>query len=179
MLNSKIYKQIISEDECGLFANDFIRENEFIWMPHPSDSNLQINLSLEEISKLNRGERDIFLRFCYQVDINRFAGYLRMEDVETDDANFMNHSCDPNSWYSGEILVARRNIMPDEEITYDYATDCTGRDWGFKCGCGSGICRGIITRDDWKNMQSIYGNHFIHYINTNYIAEKQLAGAKK
>lgn len=179
MLNSKIYKRILSKDECGLFANDFIKENELIWMPHSSDRNLQISLSLEEISRLKPAEKAIFLRFCYQVDINLFSGYLRLEDAETDDANFMNHSCDPNTWYSGDRMVARRDIMPDEEITYDYATDCTGRDWGFKCGCGSSVCRGVIARDDWKNLKSVYGNHFINYINKNLLVEKQLTGSKK
>ena len=36
---------------------------------------------------------------------------------------FQNHSCDPTTWWVDDItLVARRDILPGEEITYDYGT---------------------------------------------------------
>ena len=41
---------------------------------------------------------------------------------ELDDAEFVNHSCEPNAGFKGQIfLVAMRDIQPDEEIRFDYA----------------------------------------------------------
>lgn len=36
---------------------------------------------------------------------------------------FENHSCDPTTWFVDDITMnARRDILPGEEITYDYST---------------------------------------------------------
>lgn len=35
-------------------------------------------------------------------------------------------SCDPNTWFVGDTkMTARRDIEPEEELTYDYATTDT------------------------------------------------------
>jgi SET domain-containing protein len=178
MLNPKIRKRQKSRGEFGLFAGDAIAANEFIWMPHPNDSNRHLCLSMEEILRLPPAEREIFLNYCYQVDMNLFSGYVRMEDVESDDANFMNHSCDPNCWYAGTALVSRRPIAAGEEITYDYATDTTSREWGFSCACGSRLCRGTVTSGDWRKMLDVYRGHFIDYMNRYYCPEEALLEQK-
>jgi uncharacterized protein len=163
MLSAKISRRK-KGSEFGLFAEEFIRANEFIWMQHEADSNRQVCLSWDQVQHLPEVQKRIFLNYCYQVDTDLFSGYMRIEDVLTDDSNFMNHSCDPTCWYEGEMIVARRDIMPGEEITYDYATDCTGRDWDFQCICGSAQCRGRLSRDDWKNLQAVYRDHFHHHL---------------
>ncbi len=165
MLNSKITPKKKPRGDFGLFATETISEGEVIWQPHPSDSNLFSLLSMEMIKALPDEEKRTFLHYCYQVDDDLFSGYTSMEDAHSDPANFMNHSCDPNAWYEGERLVARRIIKAGEEITYDYATDATDRDWDFLCTCGSPICRKSLRRDDWKRLKDRYGDHFISYIN--------------
>ena len=41
-----------------------------------------------------------------------------------DDTRYMNHSCDPNTWWEGdEAMTARRDIRTGEEITYDYGEE--------------------------------------------------------
>ncbi len=43
-------------------------------------------------------------------------------DDDKEDA-FLNHSCDPNLWFTnGWPLTARRDILAGEELTFDYAT---------------------------------------------------------
>ena len=37
----------------------------------------------------------------------------------------LNHSCDPNVWFVGDVLVTRRVVAADEELTYDYSTGST------------------------------------------------------
>ena len=68
-----------------------------------------------------------------------------------DDTRYMNHSCDPNTWWASDSrLVARRGISRGEEITYDYATSDCNDDLNMICNCGSKNCRKIIIGNDWK-----------------------------
>ncbi|WP_405070563.1 GNAT family N-acetyltransferase [Kribbella sp. NBC_01510] len=74
-----------------------------------------------------------------------------------------NHSCDPNMWWIDAVtLEARRDIAVGDEVTSDYGTS-TGVDYELRCTCGSPLCRGVITGEDWKQpeLQSRYGDHWI------------------
>lgn len=90
---------------------------------------------------------------------------------ELEDASYINHSCNPNAGYKGQIfLVAMRDIMPDEEITFDYAMclfHMEGEEkYSFECACNSNDCRKIITDDDWKSpiLQKKYDGYFQWYL---------------
>lgn len=62
-------------------------------------------------------------------------------------ARYFNHSCDPNCRWeydeAGDIhyLVTRRDILVDEELTWDYAT-AEKQAYVHVCGCGTSRCRG-------------------------------------
>jgi SET domain-containing protein len=65
---------------------------------------------------------------------------------------YFNHSCNPNSGFRGKNeLIAIKNIIPDEEIVYDYST-VTWDDrwvkkhgpWTMNCGCKGKNCRKVI-----------------------------------
>src|ERR1041385_6678831 len=82
----------------------------------------------------------------------------------------LNHSCDSNLWMADEVtLVARRDILPGEEITVDYALFTTSPEWtlGKLCQCGSPVCRHTITGNDWRriDVQERYAGHFSPFIN--------------
>jgi len=51
----------------------------------------------------------------------------------------VNHSCEPNAGFcDGLVLVARRAIDAEEEITWDYSTAIDEEDFpGFACCCGA------------------------------------------
>jgi len=51
----------------------------------------------------------------------------------------VNHSCEPNAGFRGDlVLVARRDIGPEEEITWDYSTAIDEEEFpGFACCCGA------------------------------------------
>lgn len=78
-----------------------------------------------------------------------------------------NHSCDPNAGLRGQIvLVAFKNISPEDEICFDYAmSDASDYD-EFKCSCGSPQCRGIIRGTDWRlpELWEKYKGYFSPYI---------------
>ncbi|MDP9237405.1 MAG: SET domain-containing protein-lysine N-methyltransferase [Chloroflexota bacterium] len=80
---------------------------------------------------------------------------------------FGNHSCDPNLWMADEVTeVARRPIAAGEEITIDYALHSVLPEWRMECACGSPLCRGTITGNDWmrQDLQRRYGTHFSPFI---------------
>jgi hypothetical protein len=74
-----------------------------------------------------------------------------------------NHSCAPNLWMEGAlIVVARRPIAPGEELTIDYATQTGTEAWRMSCRCGARDCRGEVTGADWRlpELRAAYGDHW-------------------
>src|SRR6516225_4795291 len=79
----------------------------------------------------------------------------------------LNHSCEPNLGLQGQIVfVALRDIVVDEELTFDYAMNDDDPNEIMKCQCGAESCRGIITGVDWKKpeIQSKYDGYFSWFI---------------
>ena len=74
-----------------------------------------------------------------------------------------NHSCDPNLWWIDAVtLETRRDIARGEELTSDYGTS-TGTEFEMACECGSPLCRGKVTGEDWRRqeLRERYGDHWI------------------
>ncbi len=98
-----------------------------------------------------------------QVDDDHYL----ISPVEDEPADYINHSCDPNGGLSGQIsVVAMRDIEPGEEVCFDYAmSDSTSYD-EFECQCGSKLCRGKITGNDWMlpELQVRYAGYFSPYL---------------
>ncbi len=91
----------------GLVATELIPAGTVIWKASPDD----IKLTARELRRLPREQHHL----VYQCG-DRFI-------LTVDGSQYMNHSCDPNTWWLGdETTVARRDIQPGEEITYDYAS---------------------------------------------------------
>jgi SET domain-containing protein len=79
---------------------------------------------------------------------------------------FLNHSCQPNVGFAGNIvLVAMRAIEPGEELTTDYAL-FDDYDGAMTCHCGTASCRGTIGGRDWQRpeLQRRYGPYFSTYL---------------
>lgn len=82
-------------------------------------------------------------------------------------ADWINHSCNPNSGMLGQIgLIAMRSIRPGEEICFDYAM-CGGCDLDeFKCACNHSECRGYVSGHDWqrRDLQVKYQGYFSPFL---------------
>jgi SET domain-containing protein len=79
---------------------------------------------------------------------------------------FLNHSCEPNVGFAGNIvLIAMRDISPGEELTTDYAL-FDDYDGVMECRCGTPSCRSAIGGRDWQRpeLQRKYGNYFSSYL---------------
>lgn len=102
---------------------------------------------------------------------------LYLASIDGDEQpDFINHSCEPNAGLNGQIaIVALRRILPGEEVTIDYAM-CDASPYDeFDCGCGSNICRGRVTGDDWRNpaLWERYAGHFSPYLQRRIEALRQ------
>lgn len=88
---------------------------------------------------------------------------------------WVNHSCDANCGYSGQVsVIAMRDIKKGEEITQDYGL-LDNEKYSFKCNCGSENCRGIVTGFDWKikELQDKYYDYFIDYLKVKIDSERK------
>ena len=105
------------------------------------------------------------------IDDDLFIGPVSID--ETDDADWFDHSCDPNAGLWGQIiLVAMREIKKGEEVTFDYCTSCSQKGDKrvlFPCECGSPNCRKKVTNHDWKNpaLQKKYRGYFSFFVQRN------------
>lgn len=79
---------------------------------------------------------------------------LFLVPIRPEEADYFNHCCNPNAGLNGQSsLIAMRDIMPGEEICFDYAmSDSTPYD-EFTCGCGASNCRGQVTGNDWQIVE--------------------------
>lgn len=102
-------------------------------------------------------------RFSVQVEEDLYQVSLEGPD----DADYLNHSCDPNAGFNGQIVVvAMRDIQVGEEICIDYAM-CDGSPYDeFDCACGAAGCRGRVTGNDWRRpeLQARYQGYFVPYL---------------
>jgi len=92
---------------------------------------------------------------------------VALNDDEYEDVMlFINHSCEPNVGFAGNVvLVAMRDVEAGEELTTDYALfdDYEG---SMDCNCGRPACRGRVSGDDWQrsDLQERYAGYFSWYL---------------
>ncbi len=142
----------------GIFAKDVIRKGEIVAIKAGHI------ITLEEYKNLDEKPR----QYCLQIEDGFFLGPKTEQEIPTN-AIFINHSCDPNVGFDGQITyVALRDIKSGEELVMDYGMSFTTMIAfpKFSCKCGSRLCRKTVTGDDWKlkSLQDRYGDTFAGFI---------------
>ena len=98
-----------------------------------------------------------------QVDDNLYI----VGPPEREPGDAVNHSCDPNCGpRNATQIIAWRDITPGEVLTFDYGTT-DGSDYDqFPCSCGTSLCRGQTSSDDWRrvDLQQRYHRSFSPYL---------------
>jgi len=162
MLNTKIEVRGSDIEGRGLFAREKIPAGEFIWRKDPGEK----YYSQAEIDAFTAEQKKNFYNYSYQVGPDQFYG--TPEGKAGDDADYMNHSCDPNTWFEADgSMSARRDILPQEEITYDYATSEGRENFSLTCRCGSPLCRGEVRGNDLKKIPALrerYQSHVMPHL---------------
>ncbi len=97
-----------------------------------------------------------------------------------EDGDLVNHSCDPTCGLMGEaVVVARYDLLPGQELTFDYGT-CDASPYDeFDCACGARRCRGRVTGDDWRDREFQMRNNgwFSPYIARRIAAQHGRSGS--
>ena len=100
-----------------------------------------------------------------QIDDDFYITPTNLDEIY-DMSVFINHSCDPNVGFLGQVTyVAMRDIMAGEELCHDYSMERSD-DYFLECQCGSPLCRHQITGNDWKlsELQLRYSHYFSIYL---------------
>jgi SET domain-containing protein len=106
-----------------------------------------------------------------QIDDDFYLGPLQVDEVD-DMTVFINHSCDPNVGFRGQVVyVAMRDIEAGEELCHDYSMERSDDYSLANCHCQSSLCRGTVTGQDWKlpDLQQRYGDYFSIYIKNKFL----------
>lgn len=130
----KIYIKSSTQHGKGVFAKSAINAGEAI-----------ITFSGPLLKRAQVREGDYHL----QIGEDLYLGASGCAD------DYVNHSCMPNAGFNdGLVLVARRAIVPGEEITWDYSSAIDEADFpGFRCCCGSAVCRGTV--HSFRHLDSV------------------------
>ena len=118
-------------------------------------------ITRDEIEAATRSAGDLAL----QIDDDFYIA-PRTPDEADDMSVYINHSCDPNVGFRGQVVyVAMRDIAAGEELCHDYAMERSD-DYRLDCHCGSPLCRGKVSGEDWKlpELQARYGEYFSIYL---------------
>ncbi len=133
-------------------------------------------LNIKELKRLAKKKPNLFSHsICIFDKFHLVSSFKNKMEI----CDYMNHSCAPNSGIKGQIiLVARKKIDADKEITFDYETTeiegCGGMP--FICNCQSKSCRNRIDGNAWRNKKFQKKNQ--GYFSW-YIQQKILMAPKK
>ncbi len=103
--------------------------------------------------------------FALQIHDDVFLAPRTVDEIDRYTV-MMNHSCDANVGFDGQVTyVAIRAIGAGEELCHDYAMARTST-YSLDCACGVDDCRGTVTGDDWAlpEVQAKYGRWFQPHI---------------
>ena len=116
---------------------------------------------------IDESELDLMMPDFSQRVLQIEEGLYLLASEALEPADRFNHSCNPNAGFSGQIgLVAMREIVPGEEVCFDYAM-CDGTPYDeFICSCDAPNCRGEVTGQDWKRpeLRERYAGYYSPYL---------------
>lgn len=128
-----------SIDGYGIYAKRNIERGEIIYRgegrPQRLVSRSYVDRHWSEDEKLN------FRRYAYPIGKDIYAIW----DEEPAEWSPQNHSCKPNTAFSGLNTIAIKDIRNGDELTLDYATFLDETMEPFECKCSSAQCRKIIS----------------------------------
>ncbi|EAX99817.1 SET domain containing protein [Trichomonas vaginalis G3] len=172
----------------GLFTTEKLRAQEnLIDITCPVVRTSVAEMRYQKYKKINPN-----ISFIIQIDENN---YVDLTNIRTP-ARYLNHSCESNcqlklasSKSSATVsIVAKRDILPYEELTLDYGISSIPRTEKIPCNCGNPKCRNFINwreapDDRYRNIQFMHiqilaGNGIINPITKSIIKQEIKQQAK-
>lgn len=156
------YEKEIPGKGSGVFAKNFIKSDTLIW----------------KLTELKRFSKEEYQNATEDIKKDAYPeGDHYVQAVGKGES--WNHSCRANTWWCGDDqLCASRDILPGEELTYDYAT--TDIDPNIKydwiCKCGESNCRKKLNWDDIlkPELYSFYKGHLPSWVEKFVISQKNV-----
>ncbi|MCB9283538.1 MAG: SET domain-containing protein-lysine N-methyltransferase [Lewinellaceae bacterium] len=125
-------------DGFGLSAARDIKAGEVIWK---GEERMQRVATLSHVeTNWPAKDQETFRRYAYPVSDEVFI----LWSADPSEWAPQNHSCAPNTAFSGLNILALRDIAAGEELTLDYTTFYDEHMEPFECHCGAANCRGWI-----------------------------------
>lgn len=123
----------------GIYASSNINKGEIIFKGEEKAQRLVTRNHI--VKNWDEKEKENFEKYSYPISNEVFL----MWDQNPSGWAPQNHSCNPNTAYTGLNVVATKNIKKGEELSLDYSTFLDEHMQSFVCQCGNSNCRGIIT----------------------------------
>lgn len=123
----------------GIYAKETINEGEVIFRGEEKSQRIVTKRHVEKT--WTEEQKEVFKKYAYPVSEEVFI----LWDENPSEWAPQNHSCLPNTGYSGLDVVALCDIEKGDELTLDYSS-FLGEDMEpFQCACGKAGCRGYIS----------------------------------
>lgn len=133
----------------GIYATRRIMAGEIIFKGEEAPQRI---VTREFVQKnWSESAREAFRRYAYPVSNRVFI----LWDNDPSEWAPQNHSCQPNTAYTGLNVYALNTIEPGEELTLDYATFLNDEMEPFVCNCGAPECRKLIKGKPGVTMLSM------------------------
>jgi hypothetical protein len=128
----------------GVAATGRIPKGTLVWVQDRFDR----VVARDEGLILDAEHRAVLDRYAH---LDRHGNWILCWDA----GRLVNHACDPALRGLGpNVMVARRDLEPGDEITCDYA-ECN-IEWSLECSCKSSTCRGSIHARDLLRFASAW-----------------------
>ena len=113
VLNQKVEVRKSATAGHGLYAKAPISAGEVVWQAEEDESKYHVSIAV--INTWPEDVRKTFMNFAYQLSPGIYAGVP--PGVKSDDSEYMNHSCEPSTWFvNDKLMLATRDINVDEEV---------------------------------------------------------------
>lgn len=135
----KFYLKKNSISGYGIYANLKIRKGDVVFRGEERSQRIVTKSYVDK--NWNAADKEVFRKYAYPVGSDVYI----LWDTRPEEWAPQNHSCNPNTQYSGLNVIASRDIEKNEELTLDYASFLDEQMEAFVCTCGSPNCRTWIS----------------------------------
>ena len=132
----------------GIYAARKLQPGEIIFACEEKPHRLVTKKYVEQ--NWDEKEQESFRKYAWPISSEV---YILWDNAPSEWAP-QNHSCSPNTEYSGLNVIATKSIQENEELTLDYTTFLNNEMESFICNCGAENCKKII--------QGIHQNSITH-----------------
>jgi D-ala D-ala ligase C-terminus/SET domain len=122
----------------GIYAAKNIEPGEIIFASEEKPHRLVTKKYVDQT--WNEEEQENFRKYAWPVSSEVYI----LWDNSPAEWSPQNHSCNPNTEYSGLNVIATRPIAAGEELTLDYTTFLNDEMESFICNCGAENCKKVI-----------------------------------